>query len=42
LADYYLAHPGERAAIAARGRARVLRDHTYEERLKTILRTLPV
>jgi len=42
LADYYLAHPDERAAIAARGRARVLRDHTYEERLKTILRTLPV
>ena len=42
LADYYLAHPDERAAIAARGRARVLRDHTYVERLKTILRTLPV
>ena len=42
LADYYLAHPDERAAIAARGRARVLRDHTYEERLQTILRTLPV
>lgn len=42
LADFYLAHPDERAAIAARGRARVLRDHTYEERLKTILRTLPV
>jgi spore maturation protein CgeB len=41
LADYYLAHPDERTAIAARGRARVLHDHTYEERLKTILRTLP-
>ena len=41
LADYYLAHDDERRAIAARGRARVLRDHTYEERLKTILRTLP-
>jgi spore maturation protein CgeB len=40
LADYYLAHPAERAAIAARGRARVLRDHTYEERLKTILMTM--
>ncbi|MBP7688054.1 MAG: glycosyltransferase [Thermoflexales bacterium] len=42
LADYYLAHPDERAAISARGRARVLHNHTYEERLKTILRTLPV
>jgi len=39
LADYYLTHPDERAAIAARGRARVLRDHTYEQRLITILRT---
>ena len=37
LVDYYLAHPSERAAIAARGRARVLRDHTYEQRFKTIL-----
>ncbi len=40
LADYYLAHPDEREAISKRGRARVLRDHTYEERLKTILRTM--
>jgi len=40
-ANYYLAHDDERRAIAERGRARVLRDHTYEERLKTILRTLP-
>jgi spore maturation protein CgeB len=41
LADYYLSHPDERAAIVERGRARVLRDHTYEQRLLTILRTMP-
>lgn len=41
LADYYLAHPAERATIAERGRARVLRDHTYEQRLSRILNTLP-
>jgi len=40
LADYYLAHPEKRTAIIARGRARVLRDHTYEQRLLTILRTM--
>jgi spore maturation protein CgeB len=40
LTDYYLSHPSERAAIAQRGRARVLRDHTYEKRLEVILATL--
>jgi spore maturation protein CgeB len=40
LTEYYLAHPGDRAAIAERGRARVLRDHTYEQRLATILSTV--
>jgi spore maturation protein CgeB len=40
LVDYYVAHDGERAAISERGRVRVLRDHTYEERLKTILRVM--
>jgi len=40
LADYYLAHPDERKTIAQRGRARVLRDHTYAQRLTTILRTM--
>ncbi len=40
LAKYYLAHPDERAAIAERGRARVLRDHTYGRRIETILKTL--
>jgi spore maturation protein CgeB len=35
--DYYLAHPAERAALAARGRARVLREHTYQARLRRLL-----
>jgi spore maturation protein CgeB len=41
---YYLAHPEERAAIAARGQARAHRDHTFERRLTTLLSTvgLPV
>jgi spore maturation protein CgeB len=37
LADYYLTHPSERAAIIQRGRARVMRDHTYLQRIKVIL-----
>lgn len=40
LADYYLAHPAERDAIMERGRARVMRDHTYEQRLRVILDTV--
>jgi spore maturation protein CgeB len=40
LVHYYLAHPEERSALVERGRARVLRDHTYEKRLLTILRTM--
>jgi spore maturation protein CgeB len=35
--DYYLAHPTERAEVAARARERVLRDHTYERRMDTLL-----
>ena len=35
--DYYLAHPDERLRISQRGRARVLREHTYHHRMKTIL-----
>lgn len=31
---HFLAHPAEAAAIAAAGRARVLRDHTVERRLR--------
>jgi spore maturation protein CgeB len=30
---HYLAHPAERAAIAARARARAHRDHTYAQRI---------
>ena len=37
MADYYLRHPEERAAMAARGQARVLRDHTYVQRMRTLL-----
>ena len=35
--DYYLDRPEERAAIAARGRERVLRDHTYQARMRALL-----
>jgi spore maturation protein CgeB len=34
LAEYYLTHEGERLDVIQRGRARVLRDHTYEQRMK--------
>lgn len=34
---YYRAHPEERKAIAARGRERVLRDHTYAQRMHQLL-----
>jgi spore maturation protein CgeB len=37
LADYYLAHPAEREAFVKRGRARVMRDHTYHQRLGVML-----
>ncbi len=37
---YYLAHPDERAAIAAAGRARVLAEHTYRHRMETLLTTV--
>ena len=35
--EYYLAHPQERAAYAARARDKVLSEHTYEHRLKKML-----
>lgn len=35
--DYYLAHPEERASVADRGRERVLREHTYQARLRALL-----
>lgn len=34
---HYRAHPEERAAIAAKGRERVLRDHTYAHRMRRLL-----
>ena len=36
-ARHYLAHGDERSAIAARGRERCLRDHTWERRLGDLL-----
>lgn len=35
--EYFLAHPDERQAFAARARERVLRDHTYEQRMAALL-----
>ena len=37
---YYLDHEGERETIARAGRARVLRDHTLDKRIETILATI--
>lgn len=36
--EFYRAHPGKRAEVAARGRARVLAEHTYAHRMRTLLR----
>ena len=42
LVAHYLARPDERAAIAARGRARVVAEHSFVERVKRIFaETLP-
>ncbi|MCC6931770.1 MAG: glycosyltransferase [Deltaproteobacteria bacterium] len=35
--DYYLAHPEKRKAMAAAGRERALKEHTYVQRLKDML-----
>jgi spore maturation protein CgeB len=37
---HYLRHDDERREIAARGRARVLREHTYEHRVREMLEVL--
>jgi spore maturation protein CgeB len=37
LVEHYLAHPDERAAMAAAGRARVLAEHTYRHRMEALL-----
>ncbi len=36
--EFYRAHPEKRAEVAARGRARVLAEHTYAHRMRTLLR----
>ncbi len=40
LVAHWLAHPAERAALAAAGRARVLAEHTYRHRMETLLETI--
>ncbi|MDD2904635.1 MAG: glycosyltransferase, partial [Syntrophales bacterium] len=40
LVRFYLEHPEARRQIAARGRARVLREHTYRHRLEEMLAVL--
>lgn len=35
--DYYLNHDEERLALAARAQARALKDHTYQQRMNTLL-----
>jgi spore maturation protein CgeB len=40
LVRHYVAHPEERAVIAAAGRARVLSEHTYRHRMATLLETV--
>lgn len=37
LCQFYLNHPKDRAKIAAKGRKRVLAQHKWEDRLKTLL-----
>lgn len=37
LLDHFLARPEERAAFALRARERVLRDHTYQQRMRELL-----
>lgn len=35
--DHFLAHPEEREAYVRRARARVLREHTYQQRMRTLV-----
>ncbi|CAK7064830.1 MAG: hypothetical protein DELT_01600 [Desulfovibrio sp.] len=37
---YYLANPGEREKVSAAGRARVLAEHTYDHRMRTLINTM--
>ena len=38
--EYYLRHDDERVEIAARGRLRALREHTYDHRAREMLDVL--
>lgn len=40
LVGYFLKHPEERREIAQRAKARVLKDHTFEQRMEEALRIL--
>src|SRR5436309_1672412 len=40
LVRHYLAHPEERAWLAATGRTRVLAEHTYRHRMQRLLETI--
>jgi spore maturation protein CgeB len=39
-AEYYLAHEDEREEIAERARQRILRDHTYRDRLEEMIKVV--
>jgi spore maturation protein CgeB len=42
LIDYFFNHDGERRAIAQRARTRVLREHTYDHRVRSLFALLSV
>ena len=37
---YYLAHENERKSIAQKGQERTLKEHTYEKRMRELVRIL--
>jgi len=40
IAAYYLRHTGKRESVAARGRERILKDHTYRHRLRFLIQNM--
>lgn len=40
LVDFYLKHPGERTRVSQAARQRVLREHTYDQRMTSLLKTM--
>lgn len=40
LLDHYLAHPGDRSRMAEAARVRVLREHTYRERVRELFEVI--